>query len=153
MANTTFVSTLMNLRMTNAVLADGSLYDPNRPYKALVCLFFNGAIDSFNVLAPHGTTQGIRNTPNTSPLEPERLSRGGISPTGSMMGLEWNQLWVHESHCGQCRGRWHGAYLWAPSSIRTPEIDLRCWSRDLRRQLRSLQQPIANNSEFVNPRN
>jgi uncharacterized protein (DUF1501 family) len=57
MTNSTFLSTLMHLKMTNAVMADDSPITPNGGYRALVCLFFNGAIDSFNVLTPHGTTQ------------------------------------------------------------------------------------------------
>ncbi len=58
MTNSTFLSTLMHLKMTSAVMADSSPIEPVGGYKALVCLFFNGAIDSFNVLTPHGTTQG-----------------------------------------------------------------------------------------------
>lgn len=57
MTNSTFLSTLMHLKMTNAVMADSSAINPGTGYRALVCLFFNGAIDSFNVLTPHGTTQ------------------------------------------------------------------------------------------------
>ncbi len=57
MTNSTFLSTLMHLKMTNAVMADSSPLNPGGGYRALVCLFFNGAIDSFNVLTPHGTTQ------------------------------------------------------------------------------------------------
>lgn len=55
MTNTSFLSTLMHLKMTNAVMA-GPTLTATGGYKALVCLFFTGAIDSFNVLAPHGTT-------------------------------------------------------------------------------------------------
>ncbi|MDZ4853123.1 MAG: DUF1501 domain-containing protein [Pirellulaceae bacterium] len=58
MTNATFLSTLMHLKMTSAVMADGPSIAPTGGYKALVCLFFNGAIDSFNVLTPFGTTQG-----------------------------------------------------------------------------------------------
>lgn len=57
MTNTTFMSTLMHLKMTNALMADTLPLSPTGDYKALVCLFFNGAIDSFNVLMPHGTAQ------------------------------------------------------------------------------------------------
>ncbi len=58
MTNATFLSTLMQLKMTSALMADAPVNPVTGGYKALVCLFFNGAIDSFNVLAPHGTTQG-----------------------------------------------------------------------------------------------
>ena len=46
MTNATFLSTLMHLKMTSAVVADGNPVPAG--YKALVCLFFNGAIDSFS---------------------------------------------------------------------------------------------------------
>jgi uncharacterized protein (DUF1501 family) len=57
MTNATFLSTLMHLKMTSAVMADAPVVEPTGGYKALVCLFFNGAIDSFNVLTPYGTSQ------------------------------------------------------------------------------------------------
>ena len=60
MTNATFLSTLMHLKMTNAIMAMPVITPPS-DYKALVCLFFNGAIDSFNVLTPYGTTQADAN--------------------------------------------------------------------------------------------
>ena len=60
MTNATFLSTLMHLKMTSAVMAAPTLPLAGQDlggYKALVCLFFSGAIDQFNVLTPHGTTQ------------------------------------------------------------------------------------------------
>ena len=57
MTNATFLSTLMHLKMTSAVMADGPAITPSGGYKALVCLFFSGGIDSYNYLVPHGTTQ------------------------------------------------------------------------------------------------
>ena len=57
MTNATFLSTLMHLKMTNTLMSAPVIAPPS-DYKAMVCLFFNGAIDSFNVLTPHGTTQG-----------------------------------------------------------------------------------------------
>ncbi len=56
MTNTTFLSTLLHLKMTSSVMSAPTL-PATGGYKALVCLFFSGAIDSYNVLAPHGTTQ------------------------------------------------------------------------------------------------
>ena len=55
MTSTTFLSTLMHLKMTNAVMAAPQI--PSTGYKALVCLFFSGAIDQYNLLMPHGDTQ------------------------------------------------------------------------------------------------
>ncbi|MEM8955259.1 MAG: hypothetical protein AAGD22_13990 [Verrucomicrobiota bacterium] len=51
---TPLLSTLLNLRMTNTAVAATS--DPN-DYKALVCFFFGGGNDSFNMLVPRGTTE------------------------------------------------------------------------------------------------
>jgi len=49
----------MHLKMSSALMADSPpkvTLDGSGDYKALVCLFYNGAIDSFNVLTPYGTT-------------------------------------------------------------------------------------------------
>jgi uncharacterized protein (DUF1501 family) len=44
------LSTLLNLRLTSALSAQS--LPPGNDYKALVCVFFSGGIDSFNVLVP-----------------------------------------------------------------------------------------------------
>jgi len=49
---TALFNTVLNMKMFN-VLACG---DPSE-YRALVCLFFSGGIDSFNVLVPSGTPE------------------------------------------------------------------------------------------------
>ncbi|MEM9081061.1 MAG: DUF1501 domain-containing protein [Verrucomicrobiota bacterium] len=51
---TPLLSTLLNLRMTNTVVAASS---GSNDYKALVCFFFGGGNDSFNMLAPKGATE------------------------------------------------------------------------------------------------
>ncbi|MEM9480276.1 MAG: DUF1501 domain-containing protein [Verrucomicrobiota bacterium] len=51
---TPVLSTLLNLQMTNSVV--GAPSDPN-DYKALVCFFFAGGNDSFNMLAPKGASE------------------------------------------------------------------------------------------------
>ncbi|MEM9480274.1 MAG: DUF1501 domain-containing protein [Verrucomicrobiota bacterium] len=51
---TPLLSTLLNLRMANTAVAATS--DPN-DYKALVCFFFGGGNDSFNMLVPSGTAE------------------------------------------------------------------------------------------------
>ena len=48
---TALVNTLLNMRMFNAVAA------PGEDYRALVCLFLSGGIDSYNLLVPSGTTE------------------------------------------------------------------------------------------------
>ncbi len=51
---TPILSTLLNLRMTNTAVA--ATPDPD-DYKALVCFFFGGGNDSFNMLAPKGASE------------------------------------------------------------------------------------------------
>ena len=48
---TALFNTILNLRMLNAVAA------PTDDYRALVCLFLSGGIDSFNVLVPAGDAE------------------------------------------------------------------------------------------------
>ena len=51
---TPILSTLLNLKMANTAAADnGAITD----YKALVCFFFAGGNDSFNMLVPTGATE------------------------------------------------------------------------------------------------
>ncbi len=69
MTQTSVMSTLLNLQLTKAVVADSSPTD----YKALVCLFLFGGNDSYNMLMP-------RNNPSSSnPVEYDdyAASRGG----------------------------------------------------------------------------
>jgi uncharacterized protein (DUF1501 family) len=56
MTNTTLLSGLLNTRLTSAAMAAAEV--PTSGYKALVCVFFNGAIDGFQVLTPFGDTTG-----------------------------------------------------------------------------------------------
>lgn len=51
----TFMNTLINLNLTNTVVAKKSLF--NNDYKALVCVLFSGGIDSYNMLVPSGTNE------------------------------------------------------------------------------------------------
>jgi len=48
---TALFNTALNMRMFNALAA------PGEDYRALVCLFLGGGIDSFNVLVPSGPTE------------------------------------------------------------------------------------------------
>jgi uncharacterized protein (DUF1501 family) len=48
---TALFNTILNLRMFNALAA------PSDDYRALVCLFLSGGIDSFNVLVPSGDAE------------------------------------------------------------------------------------------------
>jgi len=50
LGSTSVLSQLLNLKLTEAAFADGP---GASDYKALVCVFFNGGMDSFNLLAPY----------------------------------------------------------------------------------------------------
>ena len=50
---TALFNTILNLRMFNALAA------PGEDYRALVCLFLSGGIDSFNVLVPRGDAEHL----------------------------------------------------------------------------------------------
>lgn len=63
------MSTLLNLQLTKAVVADSSPTD----YKALVCLFLLGGNDSFNMLVPRNNASS--NNPNE--YDDYATSRGG----------------------------------------------------------------------------
>lgn len=54
LSSTSFLSTLLNLKLTSAALAQTN---PFTDYKALVCVFLPGGLDSFNLLTPYDTTE------------------------------------------------------------------------------------------------
>lgn len=84
MTNATFLSTLMHLKMTSAVMATSPVVPPTGGYKALVCLFFDGGADSFNFLTPFGTTQ------SDTHYNDYALTRGA----GAMKrSLAWDGAW------------------------------------------------------------
>ncbi len=53
LSSTSLLSTLLNLKLTNAAVADGD----TSGYKALVCVFLLGGIDSYNILTPYQGTE------------------------------------------------------------------------------------------------
>jgi uncharacterized protein (DUF1501 family) len=57
MSSSTFLSTLVHLKLTSAVVASNATVQPTGGYKALVCLYLDGGIDSYNLLTPFGTSQ------------------------------------------------------------------------------------------------
>jgi uncharacterized protein (DUF1501 family) len=72
------LSTLLNLRMANSAIAQ--TIPPGNDYRALVCLFFSGGIDSYNVLFPAPGNSTARTNYETT--------RGGIyDPTTNPDGL------------------------------------------------------------------
>ena len=62
MTNTSMLSTLLSLQATKAMMAAGPAVSD---YKAIVCLFLFGGIDSYNMLTPYdGTGEGDASDPN-----------------------------------------------------------------------------------------
>jgi uncharacterized protein (DUF1501 family) len=72
------LSTLLNLRMANSAAAQGLPVGDD--YRALVCLFFAGGMDSYNLLVPSATS----GTPYTNYV----TTRGGVyDPVNNSDGL------------------------------------------------------------------
>lgn len=53
LSSTSLLSTLVNLKLTNTAAAAAASEGDLSGYKALVCIFFLGGYDSYNVLAPY----------------------------------------------------------------------------------------------------
>lgn len=83
------LSTLLNLRMANSAAAQA--LPGGEDYRALVCLFFAGGMDSYNLLAP-GPAAG-------EPYATYVATRGGLyDPTGNADGLAVPNLLPLASH-------------------------------------------------------
>lgn len=81
LTSTSILATLLNLRMTNKVLAAPTL-GPFNDYKAMICLFMFGGNDSYNMLAPYDDPEHAQYV----------AKRGGlIAPAagGQVGGLAW----------------------------------------------------------------
>ncbi|MEO0055905.1 MAG: hypothetical protein RLZZ50_1852 [Verrucomicrobiota bacterium] len=84
------LSTLLNLRMANSAAAQGlPTADPN-DYRALVCLFFAGGMDSYNLLVPAPSSGAPYNTYVTTRggiYDAVANSDGLALPSASVLGL------------------------------------------------------------------
>ncbi len=69
MTHTSVMSTLLNLQLTKAVVADNSPTD----YKALVCLFLFGGNDAYNMLIPRNNASSV----NPTEYDDYAAARGG----------------------------------------------------------------------------
>lgn len=59
MGSTTLLSTLTNLNSLNGIFGDSNINKADiTDYKAIVCVFLSGGIDSFNMLIPSGVNAG-----------------------------------------------------------------------------------------------
>lgn len=57
MGYTTLFSTIFNMKTINAAARMNSSVQDDSDYKAMVCLFFTGGMDSYNMLIPKGTSE------------------------------------------------------------------------------------------------
>jgi uncharacterized protein (DUF1501 family) len=81
------LSTLLNLRMANAALAD--TLPPGEDYRALVCLFFAGGMDSYNLLMPaSGTPYANYATTRGGTYDAVTNSDGLALPQASILALQ-----------------------------------------------------------------
>ena len=102
MTSTSIMSTLLNLKMANKAVAQAAETATDR--KTLVCLFFEGGIDSYNMLVPnddryaeYATTRGADRAAGGVALTQEELLAisqydigGGILGDGQLYGLNPN---------------------------------------------------------------
>jgi uncharacterized protein (DUF1501 family) len=84
MSSLPVLNTLLNLKLAGGLAAAAPA---NTEYRALVCLFFGGGIDSFNVLVPRGTAEHAEYASVRADLALAKDSLLPISPLGSP-GLE-----------------------------------------------------------------
>jgi uncharacterized protein (DUF1501 family) len=84
------LSTLLNLRMANAAAAQGlPAGDPN-DYRALVCLFFAGGMDSYNLLLPapsSGAPYATYSATRGGAYDAATNSDGLALPAAAVLGL------------------------------------------------------------------
>jgi uncharacterized protein (DUF1501 family) len=93
-ASATALSTLLDFRLTKAALAASGNTDG---YKALVCLFFNGGIDSHNMMAPYDqaeyndyvTVRGAPGTPGGLALPKETGGANDLLPISDSTGRQF----------------------------------------------------------------
>ncbi|MEY4490046.1 MAG: hypothetical protein RIQ79_2554 [Verrucomicrobiota bacterium] len=81
------LSTLLNLRMANSALAQS--LPPGEDYRALVCLFFAGGMDSYNLLMPSsGTPYANYATTRGGTYDAVTNSDGLALPQTSILALQ-----------------------------------------------------------------
>jgi uncharacterized protein (DUF1501 family) len=89
LGSTSILSQMLNLKLTESALAQSG---GSTDYKALVCVFLNGGIDSFNVLAPYDTAEyniyaGIRGSIAKARTELLPIPVDIASPGGRKLGV------------------------------------------------------------------
>ncbi len=87
------LNTLLNLKLAGSVAAAST---PSNDYRALVCLFLSGGIDTFNVLAPRGDAEYAEYKAVRQAIALPQESLLPINPTG-LSGL---QLGLHPGLTG-----------------------------------------------------
>ncbi|ATC64445.1 hypothetical protein CMV30_11040 [Nibricoccus aquaticus] len=101
--STSILSTLLNLRMASSAAAQSMPAAPNTDdYRALVCLFFAGGQDSYNMLMPCGTEHAAYVTTRGG-LHDDAANPGGLALSQSeilSLGNSGMLLGLHPSMTG-----------------------------------------------------
>lgn len=92
MTNTSLLSTLLHLNLTNAVVNAAPTVPPTGGYKALVCLFLDGGADSFNFLTPYGTTQSDPHYANYRTTRGTAAMKRSAAWDGAWTGFDYGYL-------------------------------------------------------------
>jgi uncharacterized protein (DUF1501 family) len=92
MTNTSLLSTLLHLNLTNAVVNAAPVVTPTGGYKALVCLFLDGGADSFNYLTPFGTTQADQHYADYRATRGTAAMRRSAAWDGAWSGFDYGYL-------------------------------------------------------------
>ncbi len=92
MTSASSLSMLMNSTMTSAVMASPPVIPPTGGYKALVCLFFNGGLDSFNVLTPFGEAQNDASYAEYASTRTGAALKRSLAWDGAWSGTDYGYL-------------------------------------------------------------
>jgi uncharacterized protein (DUF1501 family) len=96
LGSTSVLSQMLHLKLTQAAYADskigGITKQDNSPYRALVCIFLNGGIDSFNILTPYDDAEHtVYTTVRTTLAKPKSellpIPVDIASPSGRKLGI------------------------------------------------------------------
>ena len=85
MSSTSLLSTMLNLKLTSSALAAAQV--PTTDYKALVCLFLQGGIDSYNVLVPTGNSEYNDYAAARTNLALKRTGDAGADSTNTVLPI------------------------------------------------------------------
>jgi uncharacterized protein (DUF1501 family) len=95
MSGISLLSTLLNLRMIGSASAVGVDAPGADDYRAMVCLFLPGGIDSYNILVPRGASEYAQYASTRSNLA---LSQGSLVPLNNLSDQGGRTFGVHPGY-------------------------------------------------------